>query len=64
MVGENSGRELTAVEDSGQAAYRVMVRRALVKDDPELIPFFKTKQSWRWIGEGRHIMVGRCVRLS
>jgi len=48
-----------AVEDTGQAAYRIMVRRSLAKNDPELLQFFSSKQSWRWIGEKRHVMVSR-----
>ncbi|MDN9006705.1 hypothetical protein Q0P47_14165, partial [Staphylococcus aureus] len=26
------------VEDTGQAAYRIMVRRAAIKEDPDLVP--------------------------
>ncbi|WWD19970.1 hypothetical protein CI109_104443 [Kwoniella shandongensis] len=42
--------------DEGQAAYRIMVRRSAIKDDPELLPFFTGTQSYRWIGEKRHII--------
>lgn len=38
-----------------------MVRRNLAKDDPELLKLFSSKQSWRWIGEKRHVMVSRCL---
>lgn len=34
-----------------------MVRRKLAQNDPELLSFFSSKQSWRWIGEKRHVMV-------
>ncbi|EJT50186.1 hypothetical protein A1Q1_00653 [Trichosporon asahii var. asahii CBS 2479] len=44
------------VEDTGQAAYRIMVRRSAIKEDPELLPFFTGSQSYRWIGEKRHII--------
>lgn len=48
--------EVDEVEDTGQAAYRIMVRRAAIKEDPELVPFFTGTQSYRWIGEKRHII--------
>ncbi|KAL1409407.1 hypothetical protein Q8F55_003390 [Vanrija albida] len=44
------------VEDTGQAAYRIMVRRAAIKEDPDLVPFFTGSESYRWIGEKRHII--------
>ncbi|WOO78909.1 FAD-dependent monooxygenase OpS4 [Vanrija pseudolonga] len=44
------------VEDTGQAAYRIMVRRSAINEDPELLPFFTGSQSYRWIGEKRHII--------
>jgi len=44
------------VEDTGQAAYRIMVRRSAINEDPELLPFFTGTQSYRWIGEKRHII--------
>lgn len=47
-----------SVEDTGQAAYRIMVRRAAIKEDPDLIPFFEGTVSNRWIGSKRHIIVG------
>ena len=45
------------VEDTGQAAYRILVRRDMISEDPELIPFFEGSHSYRWIGERRHIIV-------
>jgi salicylate hydroxylase len=48
--------EVDEVEDTGQAAYRIMVRRSAIKEDPELVPFFTGTQSYRWIGEKRHII--------
>lgn len=48
--------EKDEVEDTGQAAYRIMVRRSAIKEDPELLPFFTGTQSYRWIGEKRHII--------
>jgi salicylate hydroxylase len=44
------------VEDTGQAAYRIMVRRSAINEDPELLPFFTGTESYRWIGEKRHII--------
>lgn len=44
------------VEDTGQAAYRIMVRRSAINEDPELVPFFTGTESYRWIGEKRHII--------
>ncbi|WOO85389.1 FAD-dependent monooxygenase OpS4 [Vanrija pseudolonga] len=44
------------VESTGQAAYRIMVRKSLAANDPELLPFFTEAQSHRWIGERRHVM--------
>lgn len=35
-----------------------MVKRSAAKHDPQLHFFFTSKQSWRWIGEKRHVMVG------
>lgn len=45
------------VEDTGQAAYRILVHRDQVLDDPELLELIDGKTSYRWIGEGRHIIV-------
>jgi salicylate hydroxylase len=52
-------QELTmcTVEDTGQAAYRILVHREQVLDDPELLALIDGKTSYRWIGEGRHIIV-------
>lgn len=47
-----------SVEDTGQAAYRIMVKRSMINEDPELLPFFTGSHSYRWIGEKRHIIVG------
>ena len=33
------------------------MRRSKIEEDPELVPFFEGKQSYRWIGPGRHIIV-------
>nr|XP_018258882.1 salicylate hydroxylase [Kwoniella dejecticola CBS 10117]OBR81040.1 salicylate hydroxylase [Kwoniella dejecticola CBS 10117] len=48
--------EIDEVTDTAQAAYRIMVRRSAIKEDPELLPFFTGTQSYRWIGEKRHII--------
>lgn len=44
------------VVDTGQAAYRILVKKEDVKGDPDLLPLFEEDWSYRWIGEGRHIM--------
>lgn len=46
-----------SVEDTGQAAYRIIVKRSMINEDPELLPFFTGSHSYRWIGEKRHIIV-------
>ncbi|BGP36585.1 hypothetical protein JCM10449v2_000486 [Rhodotorula kratochvilovae] len=48
--------EIDSVVDTGQAAYRIMVRREQIKEDPDLVPFFTSSHSFRWIGEKRHII--------
>jgi len=45
------------VVDTGQAAYRILVKREDIDEDPELVPFFENQHSYRWIGEKRHIIV-------
>jgi salicylate hydroxylase len=42
--------------DTGQAAYRILVHRDQINEDPELLPFFTASHSSRWIGEKRHII--------
>lgn len=42
--------------DTAQAAYRILVHRDQIKEDPELIPFFTDNTSYRWIAPGRHII--------
>ncbi|KAF3768095.1 putative monooxygenase [Cryphonectria parasitica EP155] len=44
------------VVDSGQAAYRIMLDRDQMKDDPELLALIDGNQSTRWIGEKKHII--------
>ncbi|GAA6049561.1 hypothetical protein JCM3770_000848 [Rhodotorula araucariae] len=48
--------EVDSVVDTGQAAYRIMVRREQINEDPDLVPFFTSAHSFRWIGEKRHII--------
>nr|XP_019043135.1 salicylate hydroxylase [Kwoniella bestiolae CBS 10118]OCF22065.1 salicylate hydroxylase [Kwoniella bestiolae CBS 10118] len=48
--------EADHVEDTGQAAYRIIVKRSMINEDPELLPFFTGSHSYRWIGERRHII--------
>ena len=42
--------------DTGQAAYRIMLRRDEMKDDPELLKLIDGESVTRWIGEKRHII--------
>jgi salicylate hydroxylase len=46
----------TNVEDTGQAAYRIMLDRNKVLDDPEILKLIDSNQVTRWIGEKRHII--------
>ncbi|CAK1367977.1 unnamed protein product [Cercospora beticola] len=42
--------------DTGQAAYRIMLTREQMKDDPELLELIDSEAVTRWIGEKRHII--------
>lgn len=48
--------EVDRIVDTGQAAYRILVKKADVQGDPELTPLFEDAHSYRWIGEKRHII--------
>ncbi|KAL5423527.1 hypothetical protein PMIN04_003800 [Paraphaeosphaeria minitans] len=48
--------ETADVKDSGQAAYRIMLTREQLKDDPELIKLLDADTVTRWIGEKKHII--------
>lgn len=43
-------------EDTGQAAYRIMLTRAEMEHDPEMIALLESDTVVRWIGERRHII--------
>ncbi|KAK3390942.1 hypothetical protein B0H63DRAFT_126989 [Podospora didyma] len=43
-------------EDTGQAAYRIMLKRSEMLDDPELLALVDSDTVVRWIGERRHII--------
>lgn len=43
-----------AVEDTGQAAYRVVLPREAMQSDPEMLALLESNQVTRWIGERRH----------
>ena len=45
-----------SVRDSGQAAYRIMLTRDQMKDDPELLKLIESDTVKRWIGEKKHII--------
>lgn len=44
------------VVDSGQAAYRIMLKREEMESDPDLLALIEGNQSTRWIGERKHII--------
>ncbi|OCL03719.1 2-polyprenyl-6-methoxyphenol hydroxylase [Glonium stellatum] len=44
------------VEDTGQAAYRIMLTREQMQHDPELIELLDGDKVIRWIAEKRHII--------
>ncbi|KAF8520029.1 hypothetical protein BU17DRAFT_75830 [Hysterangium stoloniferum] len=44
------------VEDTGQAAYRILLRRAQVLEHPELLELLDSNETHRWIGHQRLIM--------
>ncbi|KAF2248133.1 FAD/NAD(P)-binding domain-containing protein [Trematosphaeria pertusa] len=48
--------ETADVKDSGQAAYRILLTREQMKDDPELIRLLDADTVTRWIGEKKHII--------
>ncbi|KAM3080525.1 hypothetical protein ACMFMG_005471 [Clarireedia jacksonii] len=45
-----------SVVDSDQAAYRILLTREQMEDDPELLELIDTERVIRWIGERRHII--------
>jgi salicylate hydroxylase len=44
------------VVDSGQAAYRIMLKREQMETDPDLLELIEGNRSTRWIGERKHII--------
>ncbi|KAI1365485.1 FAD/NAD(P)-binding domain-containing protein [Xylaria arbuscula] len=44
------------VEDTGQAAYRIMLNRCDMEKDPEMLALLDSDCALRWIGEKRHIV--------
>ncbi|KAK7743266.1 hypothetical protein SLS53_004351 [Cytospora paraplurivora] len=44
------------VVDSGQAAYRIMLKREQMENDPELLELIDANRTTRWIGEKKHII--------
>jgi salicylate hydroxylase len=44
------------VEDTGQAAYRIMLKRSEMEKDPEMLELLDSDCALRWIGEKRHIV--------
>jgi salicylate hydroxylase len=48
--------ETADAKDTGQAAYRIMLTREQLKDDPELLALLDADSVTRWIGEKKHII--------
>lgn len=48
--------ETADAKDTGQAAYRILLSREQMKDDPELLALLDADSVTRWIGEKRHII--------
>ncbi|RMJ22285.1 monooxygenase [Aspergillus sp. HF37] len=44
------------VKDTQQAAYRIMIHKDQIKEDPELLELINSTRVVRWIGEKRHII--------
>lgn len=44
------------VEETGTAAYRILIERQQMESSPELLELIDSDSVRRWIGEGRHIM--------
>jgi salicylate hydroxylase len=45
-----------SAKDSGQAAYRIMLTRDQMQNDPELLKLIDSDTVTRWIGEKKHII--------
>lgn len=46
----------SSVQDTGQAAYRILLPREKILNDPELLELIDSSTTTRWIGEKRHII--------
>ena len=44
------------IKDTNQAAYRIMIHKDQIRDDPELLALINSNRVTRWIGEKRHII--------
>ena len=44
------------IQDTNQSAYRIMIHKDQIKDDPELLALINSNTVTRWIGEKRHII--------
>ncbi|MCJ1285514.1 hypothetical protein MMC26_004854 [Xylographa opegraphella] len=52
----NALRVSATVQDTGQAAYRIMLTREQMASDPELLDLIDSERVVRWIGAKRHII--------
>ena len=56
MLRQLGASDALHVEDTGQAAYRIMLTREQMENDPELKALIDADKVIRWIGEKRHII--------
>jgi salicylate hydroxylase len=56
MLEQIGASQSLKVEDTGQAAYRIMLTREQMQHDPELRALIDADKVIRWIGEKRHII--------
>ncbi|KAK7751555.1 hypothetical protein SLS62_006505 [Diatrype stigma] len=56
LGGSNGDGVAAEVEDTGQAAYRIMLTREQMAGDAELLELLDADGAVRWIGEKRHII--------
>ena len=48
--------EAAEVEDTGQACYRIMIKRKDLHDDPELLDLINNDHAVRWVGEQKMVI--------
>ncbi|KAJ7832752.1 salicylate hydroxylase [Mycena olivaceomarginata] len=56
MLTRSGNWMMMVTEDTGQAAYRIMLRRDQLEHDPELLSLLEANTTSRWIATGRQII--------